>query len=397
MRRTTRARWIVAAVAAAAVVLVGFLAFDPRTSIDVQTLPVSSGLISHDVLAAGTLEPVTTVDVGAQANGTIAAIDVDFNSIVHAGQVLARIDPSSYRAQLDIAKASLAQSQADEGTAQAAYDAAVQTRDRIQTLASTAVDSVEDLDNAKLDAAQAEAALHDAHSAVERARAAVDAANVNLQHTVITSPINGIVVSRNVDVGQTLISTMQTPSLFKIAADLKKMQVQVDVDQSDVAGLKPGEHAAFTVASYPGVTFQGTLKDVRLDAVVAAGNAISFTGIVVVDNHDERLRPGMTAVVQLMGLKTTGLRIPNRAFEFRPSPDVLHALHEVEPPVNRAGHDPKLVAQERLVWEYDGKKFTPVPVEGGTSDGSWTQLIDGPVHSGDRLVTAAVVQHHSRL
>jgi HlyD family secretion protein len=250
---------------------------------------------------------------------------------------------------------------------------------------------------------------------VDQARAAVDQASVNASHTIIRSPVDGIVIERAVDVGQTLAATVQSPVLFRIAADLARLQVQVDIDESDVGGLTPGEPVTFEVDAYPGETFHGTISQVRVQPVAqqtatatAVGGAatlspttstvatvVSYTTIVDVANAEERLRPGMTADVVMPGARRErAIRIPNSALAFRPPADVLAAIGEVEPRPSPEGVSNSAV---RAVWEYDGRQFTPIAVHAGVADEWWTELLSGSIRPGDVLVTGAVLQHRHRL
>jgi HlyD family secretion protein len=265
-------------------------------------------------------------------------------------------------------------------------------------------------DEAAADQRAAMAVVTQAEASVAQAKAAVDQASLNVEHTIIRSPIEGIVIDRDVDVGQTLAASVQSPVLFRIAADLTHMQVQVNVDESDIGGLAAGEPAAFGVESFPGETFHGTVSQVRLQPVTeqaatatAAGTGaqtaqtttvptvVSYTAIVDVANPDQRLRPGMTAAVVVSeSQRDRVVRIPNPALSFRPPPEVLKAIGEAEP----------VIAKEqgvREVWEYDGKRFMPIPVHAGIADGGWTELLSGNVRAGDALVTSAsYMSSHTR-
>lgn len=250
-----------------------------------------------------------------------------------------------------------------------------------------------------------------AEAVATEAKAAVDRAAVNRDHTVITSPLDGIVVSRNVDVGQTVASTLQAPVLFTIAADLKRMQVATDIDEGDIGVVRVGESAPFEVESYPDETFQGRVSAVRLQPVVAqttvaatagastavpstapGGAVTTYTTIVDVANPKEKLRPGMTATVTLDGLRRDGaIRIPNAATAFRPPPEVMHV-------VGQAADSSALAAETtadaswRQVWRFDGSRFTPIKVQVGLADGEWTELVSGRLRPGDTLVTAASLE-----
>jgi len=414
-------------------VIVGASAWVFHTTRDVlvESAQVTAGPITRRVVAVGSVQALTTVEVGAQVAGMVQFLGADFNSTVRAGQVIARLDPSLYQAALDQARASLLQAQAGFGQAQAdlaglhvAEDDARMKLTRVEALAAGQVLTTADLDSARIAAVEAgdlvraqEAQVAERRAEIEQASAAVEQASVNLDHTMIRSPIDGIVVDRDVDVGQTLAATMQAPVLFRIAADLAHVQVQANIDESDVDGLTKGEPAKFEVESYPGETFAGTVKELRLQpvaeqtttaATVASSTApastslvstvVGYTAIIDVVNPRERLRPGMTAEVMLDGARRPNvIRIPNSALAFRPPPDVLRWLNEADPLISTGASDPADGTKVREVWEFDGKRFTAVPVHVGLADGGWTELLSGAVRPGDALVTSAVLRQRSRI
>ena len=412
----------------------GLAAWALQTTAEVQvtTSPVTAGPITRRVAATGTLQAVTTVEVGAQVSGIVQSLAADYNAFVRAGEVIARLDPSSYDAQLREARAALAEAQAVQGQAEAAVLGFQTAREDAQTkltraeaLAGEALIPQSDLDAARIAMAEADADLTSGMAGVNQARAAVDASKasvnqavINVEHTIIRSPIDGIIIDRGVDVGQTLAASVQSPMLFRIAADLTHMQVQVDIDESDVGGLTTGDVVPFDVDAYPNQSFSGTLSQVRLEpiaeltttattvptATVAATTSqvaavVTYTGIVDVANPDQRLRPGMTAELVLRGSRREhAIRIPNNALSFRPPADVLRALGANGSPLPAAHAAQAQTDQKPLeVWEYDGKTFTPIPVTAGLADDGWTELLSGAVRTGDALVTSAALQRRHRL
>jgi len=423
MRRSLRF-WLALTVAA----LGGALAWGFRTTTEVQvsTAPVTDGQIIRRILATGTLQAVTTVEVGAQVSGVIASLAADYNSLVHAGQIVATLDASAYDAQLreavaerEEADAALKRADADVSGFKTAMEDAQMKLTRAEALWNAQLIPRADLDaariavdEAKADLAAGQATVVQAMAGVDQARAAVDQAAVNASHTIIRSPVDGIVLERAVDVGQTLAATVQSPTLFRIAGNLERLQVQVDVDESDVGGLTPGEPVTFDVDAYPGETFRGTIFQVRVQPVaqqtaiataVGGGTTqsaatstiatvVSYPTIVDVANLDQRLRPGMTADVVLpVARREHAIRIPNGALAFRPPPDLLAAIGQVEPaPSSAVGGADGAV---RAVWEYDGRQFTPIAVRAGVADEGWTELVSGSIRPGDELVTGAVLQH----
>ena len=384
----------------------------------VETNQVTLGPIVHRIVATGTLQPIATVQVGAQVSGTVQTLYADYNSIVHKDQVLARLDPALLQAALGEAEAALAQAEAAVGQARAsragldtaAIDAQTKLT-RAQQLAARQVIPQSDLDAAQIAMSDASAALRsgDAQVAqalaeVDQARAQVGQARVNLDHTVITSPIDGIVVSREVDVGQTVAAAVQAPVLFDIATDFSRMQVEVNVDEADVGGLQPGEPATFQVESYPDETFHGVVTQIRLQPVAAQTTTattvgapatttttiaavVSYATMIVVENPLEKLRPGMTATVALNGSRVERtLRIPTAALSFRPPPEVLAAIKQSPEDAQTSVRND---ATHRRVWTFDGTQFAPIDLRTGLSDGQWTEAVDGSLRDGDALVTRA--------
>ena len=428
MQRLTWFR--VALVAAALVVAVAAgLAFRTTTEVEVSTAPVTDGQIVRRLVATGTLQAVTTVEVGAQVSGIISSLGADYNSMVHTGQIVARLDPSTYDAELREAVAARLQSEAAlkrAGADALGFKTAVEDAQMKLTRAESLWErqlipradldaAITALNTAKADLVSGEASVTQATAAIDQARAAVDQATVNLEHTIIRSPVDGIVIERSVDIGQTLAATVQSPVLFRIAANIERLQVQVDVDEADIGGLETGQPATFQVDAYPGQTFRGIVSQIRVQPVAqqtatattvgvsttaaptsTVATVVSYTTIVDVANGDDRLRPGMTADVVLPGARREhAVRIPNSALAFRPPPEVLQAIGEAEPSRGEGGGPSDRTL--RAVWEYDGKRFTPIEVRAGIADEGWTELVSGSVRPGDALVTSAVLQRRHKM
>jgi HlyD family secretion protein len=322
--------------------------------IQVMTAPVTRGDIVDSVGATGTLQAVTTVLVGSQVSGNISWLGADFNSIVKKGQVIARVEPSVFEAQLQQARANLAQTRANLVKAQSDLERtkvqlvdAQQKFARAKELASRQLLPQSELDAAKVavDTAQAmlasqEATVTQAQAGVAQSQAQVNQNQVNLDHTVIAAPIDGIVTQRSVDVGQTVAASMQAPTLFVIAADLTKMQVNANIDEADVGRIRPGQHVTFHVDAYPTENFEGTVSQVRLQPVVVQ-NVTTYGTVIDVPNQQLKLKPGMTANVKVEIAKRTGvLRVANAALRFRPTAEMFAALNQAVPPEaggNRGG------------------------------------------------------------
>jgi HlyD family secretion protein len=303
----------------------------------VTTQPLSRGDIVDQVGATGTLQAVTTVQVGTQVSGTVAWLGADFNSIVKKGQVIARLDPALMQTQLDTAKANLARAEADLERLRVALQDTKQKLDQATALSGKQLISATDLQNAQVAYKSADAQLKSQQAQVQQARTSVANAQVNIDHTVIAAPIDGIVISRNVDVGQTVAASMQAPTLFIIAADLTKMQVNANIDESDVGRMRPGQTVRFRVDAYPTDTFLGSVQQVRLNPQTVQ-NVVTYSTIIDVPNPDLRLKPGMTANLNIeVARRTNVLRVSNAALRYRPSRDTFTALNQpVTPDIERA-------------------------------------------------------------
>ncbi len=309
----------------------------PEGEVKVSTLPVSRGEIVESVGATGTLQAVTTVQVGSQVSGNIKALYADFNSIVKKGQVVAELDPSLIQTQIEQARANLTRSQADVDRLRVNTEDARNKLKRSQSLFERKLVSPQDLEAAQVAVRAAEAQLKSSEAAVIQSQASLNQADVNLDHTVIEAPIDGIVISRNVDVGQTVAASMNAPTLFIIAADLTKMQVNANVDESDVGRIRPGQRVRFRVDAYPTEEFLGTVAQVRLQPVVQQ-NVVTYGTVIDVPNPQLKLKPGMTANVTIeIAKRTDVLRVPNAALRFRPTTDTFTALNQEVPPEMQRG------------------------------------------------------------
>src|SRR5256885_3730326 len=317
----------------------------------VLTSPITRGDVIDTVGATGTLQAVTTVQVGSQVSGNIQWLGADFNSIVKKGQVIARLDPSLFDAQLQQARANLNQTRANLTKAQSDLERSkVQLTDaqqkytRAKELAAKSLLPQSDLDATKpaVDTAQAmlasaQATVTQAQAAVSQSQASVNQSQVNLDHTIINAPIDGIVTQRSVDVGQTVAASMQAPTLFILAADLTKMQVNANIDEADVGRIRPAQHVTFRVDAYPTETFEGTVSQIRLQPVVVQ-NVTTYGTVIDVPNAQLKLKPGMTANVKIeIAKRSDALRIPNAALRFRPTTDLFAALNQPVPPELQGG------------------------------------------------------------
>ena len=307
--------------------------FSTPATPEIVTAPVTRGDVIETVGATGTLEAVTTVQVGTQVSGTISELHADFNAVVRKGQVVARLDPSLFETQIEQARANLLRAEADGERLRVAVDDGQSRLRRAEELSARSLIPQQELESAQLSLRTAEAQLRSAHAAVSQARATLNQNEVNLRHTVIEAPIDGIVISRNVDVGQTVAASMQAPTLFVIAADLTKMRVNANVDEADVGKIRPGQRVGFRVDAYPSEEFVGTVSQVRLQPQVVQ-NVVTYNTVIEVPNPDFKLKPGMTANVGIEIARREGVpRVPNAALRFRPTAEIFAALGQPAPGV----------------------------------------------------------------
>ncbi len=377
-----------------------------------QTADIARGEITQAVSATGTLNPITNVTVGSQISGNILKLYADWNSPVKANQVVAELDPSTY-------KAAVAQAEGDLASANATLELDQVEAKRADELSKSKLISDSDHDTAI-------ATLHQAQAAVQIKQAALDTAKVNLERCTIYSPVDGVVISRSVDVGQTVAASLSAPILFVIANDLTKMQIDANVAEADVGGIEEKQEVNFTVDAFPSRTFEGTVIQVRY-APTNYQNVVSYDAVVSVDNRDMKLKPGMTATVNIViADRKDALKIPNAALRFRPPdmapPKDMKTNAPDAPAVAASGtngpgtNGPEAVAQAgnrppggrhdhsggpggkphvehqpvRTVYiqadKTDPTKLTPVQVKVGISDGVFTEVLDG-LKEGDQVVT----------
>ena len=411
-----------------------------RADVEYRTATVGRGDIDVTVSATGNPNAVVTVQVGSQVSGNIQALFADFNTKVSKGQLIARIDPAPFQtkvnqaqATLDAARASVANSQAvveqaraniqaatsslaaavanvtkaealvedahvkvdrrvvmlaqnatakeDLETAQTTYASAVADRDALVAQKQAAEDNVK-VAKAQLNVANSLVAANQAQ--VKQYTAALQSAQIDLDHTSITAPVDGVVVSRNVDVGQTVAASLSAPTLFLIAQDLTKMQVDTNVSEADVGRVRVNQPATFTVDAYPGRTFTGTVTSIR-EAPINVQNVITYDAVIGVSNADLKLFPGMTANVKvLVSERSNALKVPNAALRYHPPSESSQGART-------AGTSGAEAVQERAVWVLDGKdRPRRVVVTTGETDGTFTEVTGGALNEGDRVIVAAL-------
>jgi HlyD family secretion protein len=304
----------------------------------VSTQPLTRGDIVDSVGATGTLEAVETVDVGTQVSGVVQQLFADFNSIVRKGQVIAKLDPSIIQTQIEQQTANVTRAEADLERLKVAFADAQQKHERARQLAARSLIPTSELETAEVNVKSAQAQIQSSQAALIQARAQLNSQRVNLGYTTIVAPIDGIVISRNVDQGQTVAASMNAPTLFVIAADLTKMQVLANIDEADVGRMRPGQNVNFRVDAFPNDTFRGTVQQVRLQPAVVQ-NVVTYSTVISVPNPDLKLKPGMTANVNIeIARRSNVLRVPNAALRFRPTNDMFAALNQQPPQeMQRAG------------------------------------------------------------
>ncbi|HUJ19371.1 MAG TPA: efflux RND transporter periplasmic adaptor subunit [Nitrospirota bacterium] len=376
-----RKLFVASAIAALAVICVAlFIGLGGKgNKAEYRTESVTKGDIQQTITATGTVNAVTTVLVGTQVSGTIKTLFVDFNSRVKKGQIIAQIDPSTFESQVQQAQANLLAAQANLDKSNSALVDATRTYERNKELFAKNLIPRSDLDTAETNYESAKAQVGSAKAQIEQTKASLDYAKQNLAYTKILSPVDGIVISRNVDVGQTVAASFQTPTLFTIAEDLTKMQIDTNVAESDIGVVKVGQEVEFTVDAYPDTTFKGNVWQIR-KAPITVQNVVTYDVVIQVGNKDLRLMPGMTANVSIIiTTRQDVLRITNAALRFR--------MGERPSGAGGAGSGEK---KGPAVWVLENGKPRRVQITPGISDGSFTEILAGDVKEGQQLIVESL-------
>src|SRR3972149_9748935 len=335
-----------------------------------RTVKVEKGEISDTGSATGNINGGTTVQVGSQVSGTIQQIYADFNSRVRKGEVIAKIDPQIFEASVVQARGSVANATAVVEKAKIVTADALRTLRRNQELIKDGYVAQADVDAAETAYDSAASQQKSAEAQLDQTRGALSVAETNLRYTTIVSPVDGIVISRNVDVGQTVAASFQTPTLFTIAQDLTKMQINTNVDEADIGKIKMGQPVEFNVDAYPEIIFNGKVWQIRI-APITVQNVVTYDVVIKMDNPELQLKPGMTANVSILtAVKKDILKIPNAAMRFRPS------------------DKNKVNAQQKGfgVWQLVNGEPNRIPVSAGISDGSFTEVISGDIREGQEII-----------
>lgn len=353
---------VIAAVAAIAALAVWLLSGGKKEEkITFDTAAVAPANIMNSITATGTIEPVTSVTVGTQVSGIVSKLFVDYNSVVKKGQVIAELDKTNLMSQLNTAKTQLATAQSQLNYQTANYK-------RYKTLFEKGLVAADDFDNAKLSYTQAKEQVASAKEEVQRAQ-------TNLGYATITSPIDGVVLSKSVEEGQTVAASFSTPELFTIAQDLTNMQVVADVDEADIGDVKEGERVTFTVDAYPDDTFEGEVKQVRQEATTT-NNVVTYEVVISAPNADLKLKPGLTANVTIYTAERKGvLSVPSKALRFTPQKETVGKMKIVD-----------AANAKNKVWTIEGNSIVAHNVNIGMTDGTNTQIVSG-IAEGTKIVT----------
>lgn len=353
---------VIVAVAAIAALAVWLLSGGKKEEkITFDTAAVAPANIMNSITATGTIEPVTSVTVGTQVSGIVSKLFVDYNSVVKKGQVIAELDKTNLMSQLNTAKTQLATAQSQLNYQTANYK-------RYKTLFEKGLVAADDFDNAKLSYTQAKEQVASAKEEVQRAQ-------TNLGYATITSPIDGVVLSKSVEEGQTVAASFSTPELFTITQDLTNMQVVADVDEADIGDVKEGERVTFTVDAYPDDTFEGEVKQVRQEATTT-NNVVTYEVVISAPNADLKLKPGLTANVTIYTAERKGvLSVPSKALRFTPQKETVGKMKIVD-----------VANAKNKVWTIEGNSIVAHKVNIGMTDGTNTQIVGG-IAEGTKIVT----------
>lgn len=365
-----------------------------KTEVQYKTSPVMRGSIVSSISATGKLSAVETVDVGTQISGTVTKVYIDYNSVVKEGDLIAEIDPATLQADVDQTRANLMAAQADLMNANAVLEKAQSNFNRTKELAAKDLIAAADVDADKSAYNVAKAQVTAAEAKVAQSRASLSKSEINLGYTKIYSPVDGVVVAKNVDEGQTVAASYQTPSIAEIARNLAEMQVEVNVDEADIGGVKEGQRATFTVDAFPAQTFTGQVTQVRLSPTTT-DNVVTYTVIVRVANDEKILMPGMTAnVALLLEERNDVLVVSNSALRFRPVDESAAAV--MAPPGPGGGSRNNVAAVRKPTLYTLDAKNQPVmhEVERGITNGQNTEIVSG-IDEGAQVITGIMFESDS--
>ena len=399
-------RWLAWGVLIAGLVLMALVLIrnNGKTATQYRTAGITRGDLTVTVIATGNLAPTNEVEVGSELSGIIESVLVDYNDRVTAGQPLARLDPTKFEAVVMQSRAALASAQARHRQTLATLlqkEQGLQRFQRAHVLSGGKAPSAGELEAAEADLQRARADVAAASAAIEQARATLKVDETNLSKTVIYSPINGTVLTRNVDPGQTVAASLQAPVLFILAEDLTRMELRVDVDEADVGQVKEGQDATFTVDAYPDRIFAAHLTQVRYGSQITDG-VVTYTTLLNVDNPDLLLRPGMTATAEIVVQKIEdAVLAPNAALRFRPAQEaprrqvsrrgVMGMIMPRPPPTSRQpGKPPDPGTRQQRLWIVKDRQTVPITVSTGPTDGATTVITCGGIEPGTAVIVDAI-------
>jgi HlyD family secretion protein len=391
--------WIAAAALIVAIAALVYVSGRSASTVTYRTAPAAIGSLAVLVTATGTVQPINEVAVGSELSGIVASVEVDYNDRVTAGQVLARLDTTKLEAQLASSEAGAVSARAGVTQAKATVNETSAALGRTRTLHGRGIVTQRDLDTAEAAHNRAIAAEEVAEAQLKVAEADVTSRRTDLAKAAIVSPINGIVLKRDVDPGQTVAASLQAPVLFTIAEDLTQMHLVVDVDEADAAQVADGQAATFTVAAHPDRTFPATVRQVRYFPQTV-NNVVTYQAVLAVDNTDLALRPGMTATAEIkVEGKDDVLVVPNAALRFSPTATSTFGgrspLSFITPRVGRGNNNARPAAEtipagSKRIWVLENGEAQPRIVGVGATDGTRTEITSGRLKPGDQVITDAV-------
>lgn len=375
---------IIAAILIVAAVIAAIILWPSKKEVVFSTYVVDTDTVEITITATGTIEPVDKVEVGTQVSGIVEKVYVDFNSHVKKGQLLAELDKQTLKERLRQCESQVTSSQSQLKHAQQNYD---RTKELYEAKATT-----------KVEMEDAEHTLIQAQSSYNNAQTSLREAKVNLGYAEIYSPIDGVILSKDIEEGQTVASSFSTPTLFVIARDLKNMQVEANIDEADIGQVKKGQKCTFTVDAYNGEEFSGVVEQIRLQPTTT-NNVVKYTVILYASNPEEKLYPGMTASISIITQQETGNVMKMEALNFTPAEKVLEAMKpqhpKKAPEAPNKGEAPQMpnegkdFSQMKKVWIKEGNSLRPCPIEVGIDDGVNAIIKGGPIQKGDTIVLSA--------
>lgn len=379
LKKISKVWYLVAGVLVLAVIVWLLTGTKKDETVNFTTEKVAKANIQNSITATGSIEPVTSVTVGTQVSGIVSKLYVDYNSVVKKGQVIAELDKSNLISELNTAKAQLQQSKANLKSAESDFSYQKDNFNRYQTLYKKGLVSADEYETARLSYQKAKETVASAQEQIRANQESVTRAQTNLGYATITSPIDGVVLSKSVEEGQTVAASFSTPELFTIAQDLTNMQVVADVDEADIGDVKAGERVTFTVDAYPNDTFEGSVTQVRQEATTT-NNVVTYEVVISAPNADLKLKPGLTANVTIFTQENNGvLAVPTKALRYTPEKETVggRKIQDISNAKNK-------------VWTLEGNTLVAHRVNTGMTDGIHTQILSG-IKEGEQVITGVEV------